>query len=124
MSGCVIWLRATSSGYGVKSRNGRMRYVHRLSWELEHGPIPKGMHVLHHCDTPPCFNFEHLFLGTNHDNQQDSVAKGRHAEVRRTLCPRGHPYDRRDPNAGHRYCRACDTANTRNFRKRKDEDRG
>lgn len=56
---------------------GKLQGVHRISWQLFKGEIPFGLHVLHHCDTPPCFNPEHLFLGTNHDNILDSTRKGR-----------------------------------------------
>ena len=33
--------------------------------------------ILHRCDTPLCFNPEHLFEGTDGDNIQDCLAKGR-----------------------------------------------
>jgi hypothetical protein len=47
-------------------------------WELCHGPIPDGLQVLHKCDVRLCANPDHLFLGTNQDNVNDKVAKGRH----------------------------------------------
>ena len=50
----------------------------------ERGPIPEGLNVLHRCDSPPCRNIDHLFLGTDADNMVDKVAKGRH--------PRGERY--------------------------------
>ena len=72
-------------GYGVIGRgrkDGKSRLAHRVSWELENGPIPEGMCVLHHCDNPGCVNPSHLFLGTNMDNTQDMISKGREADRR------------------------------------------
>lgn len=76
-SGCWPWTWATSHGYGRLRVFGRPMYAHRLAYLLAHGPIPVGMLVCHHCDNPPCVNPAHLFLGTDSDNQQDKVAKGR-----------------------------------------------
>jgi HNH endonuclease len=46
-------------------------------WEQVNGPIPEGMVVMHLCDNPPCYRYDHLRLGTNADNMADMVAKGR-----------------------------------------------
>jgi hypothetical protein len=35
------------------------------------------MLVLHRCDHPSCVNPKHLFLGTDKDNSDDKMAKGR-----------------------------------------------
>lgn len=51
--------------------------AHRLVWEVEIGPIPKGMMVCHECDNTRCVNIECLFLGTALDNMLDKVAKNR-----------------------------------------------
>ena len=78
-SGCLEWSGSISArGYGQTKWNYRYYSVHRLSWELENGPIPDGMLVCHKCDNPKCFEVTHLCLGTHADNRQDCVAKGRH----------------------------------------------
>ena len=77
-SGCWEWIGCKDgSGYGLISLNGKMVKTHRLAWELTYGSIPNGLFVCHHCDNPACINPEHLFLGTNKDNMQDKIKKGR-----------------------------------------------
>lgn len=90
---CIEWEKSRNTqGYGKKwVGNGKTELVHRLAWEEEHGPIPKGLWVLHKCDNPPCFNVDHLFLGNHSRNLRDSFIKGLHV-----------PYDRngdRNPRA-------------------------
>lgn len=76
---CIPWAGAKSKkGYGVLRVNGKPQYAHRVSWTIFRGPIPNEMHVLHHCDNPPCIRPSHLFLGDDLANQRDSIAKGRH----------------------------------------------
>lgn len=83
---CYAWTASTrNKGYGAFSytdETGRLiqERAHRIAWTLAHGPIPKGLRVLHHCDYPPCSNEAHLFLGTNQDNVDDMMAKGRHVK--------------------------------------------
>jgi len=75
---CWIWKGPTvTAGYGKISYFGKLIGAHRVSWLMSKGDIPKGMHVLHRCDNPPCVNPDHLFLGTNRDNIYDRNRKGR-----------------------------------------------
>lgn len=75
---CWVWLGGRDwKGYGRIRVGGPTVGTHRLSWEIHHGPIPRGLWVLHHCDNPPCLRPDHLFLGTQADNTADMVSKGR-----------------------------------------------
>lgn len=76
--GCWLWTAlADEHGYGLRHWQGRRQKAHRISWQLANGPIPDGLHVLHHCDTPGCVNPGHLYLGTHADNMRDMAARGR-----------------------------------------------
>ena len=79
LGACICWTRGSIVGYGCTVHERKIHLVHRLAWDLVHGPVPDGLCVLHKCDNPPCFNPDHLFLGTHADNIADKVAKGRQA---------------------------------------------
>lgn len=75
---CWEWTGAhTQEGQGQIRVSGATKLVTRIVWELTNGPIPPGLFVCHHCDNPSCVRPDHLFLGTQTDNMQDAVAKGR-----------------------------------------------
>lgn len=75
-SGCWIFLGCWSrTGYGRCSGEGGL--AHRFFYASLVKEIPPGMYVCHKCDTPPCVNPSHLFLGTQDDNMRDCSNKGR-----------------------------------------------
>jgi len=77
-TGCWYWLgHKTFYGYGHFRIGDKTLRAHRVSWMLHHGPIPEGMCICHHCDKRFCVNLDHLFCGTQEDNMQDAVLKGR-----------------------------------------------
>lgn len=77
---CWVWRGCkTIWGYG-KIRLVRPRRTvsaHRFSWQISSGEIPSGLLVLHKCDNRVCVRPDHLFLGTQKDNIQDCIKKGR-----------------------------------------------
>lgn len=77
-AGCHIYAgNHRKKGYGVIHSTHRKYATHRVAWIIANGAIPDGMCVMHKCDTPSCCNPEHLRLGSNQDNIDDAVAKGR-----------------------------------------------
>jgi hypothetical protein len=67
---CWPWTGPKSGGYGI-------RHAHRSAWAFVHGPIPKGMFVLHSCDVKSCCNPAHLHLGTHAENMREAAERGR-----------------------------------------------
>jgi hypothetical protein len=69
---------------GIKYRYFCIKFekflAHRWSYEHFIGPIGD-KHVLHKCDNTICVRPDHLFLGTNSDNMQDMLRKGRHRVI-------------------------------------------
>lgn len=77
---CWLWTGALDSwGYGNIRIEGKNQKASRVSYRMHKGDIPAGKLVLHTCDRPACVNPDHLWLGTNTDNMQDMVKKGRNS---------------------------------------------
>lgn len=115
-SGCFLWIGAVDrKGYGLVRRGHVNWRAHRLSWTLANGPIPAGMLVCHHCDTPSCVNPQHLFIGTHTDNEADKRKKGRHTKNLQPRCRCGREMlgVRTCSGRPHRYCRPCNTEKKR-----------
>lgn len=89
-SGCWIW--ANKDGKPIKTTgnfrfNGSIQLAYRASYQIYIGDIPAKMCVCHSCDNPSCVNPFHLWLGTQSENLQDMLRKGRgtaykHGEIR------------------------------------------
>lgn len=79
--GCLLWTGyKNKGGYGRIMWRGKMKFVHRIIWEIANGrSIKEGMYILHSCDNPTCCNPAHLREGTNQDNSSDMVHRNRQA---------------------------------------------
>lgn len=110
-NGCWNWKGSkNSNGYGEAHYQDKRILAHRLAAHLWlRMPLADKRFVLHRCDNPACFNPKHLFFGTQSDNMQDCAKKLRHGMLRRTHCPKGHPYNEQNTHLyqGRRFCRTC-----------------
>jgi hypothetical protein len=77
-NGCWIWARKQYSKrpkFPIWEKN---IYATHFSWLYHIGEIPADKHLCHYCDVETCVNFMHLWLGTNEQNVQDKMTKGRY----------------------------------------------
>ena len=76
-----MWTGAHQMGkfpYGQVKLRDFLGFAHRVSWEITNRcEVPDGKLVLHRCDRPACVEPGHLFIGTDRDNAQDALSKGR-----------------------------------------------
>ena len=107
---CWLWTGALRSGkYGHFGVNGKSVCAYRFSYELKHGPIPRGHQMDHLCVNPPCVNPDHVEPVTQRTNLLRSrgfVAQ----KAKQTHCRRGHEYNEANTHRranGTRQCRAC-----------------
>lgn len=122
MSECMLWdCSVDGAGYPRFFEAGKHIQVMRRFFEEKLGRrLLRSEHVCHTCDVPQCVNPDHVWLGNARENLRDMVAKGRHAEQKRTLCRRGHPLDglKMNNRSGNkvRYCKTCDSRRKRHGR--------
>lgn len=85
---CIEYPKVGNDGYGcIQNKNDGKNIhvrVHRLVYQIANNCVlNRDELVLHKCDNPPCCNPRHLFVGTNQDNIDDMVSKGRQAKGRK-----------------------------------------
>jgi len=96
-TGCWEYEGKNSVGYGQITIDGEFHYVHRISAILFLGYNPiysELLHVLHHCHNPCCWNFNHLYIGTNDENIADrmNANRSRNQNTDSTHCKHGHEF--------------------------------
>ncbi len=85
-SGCWQWTGGKDNdGYGMFWLRGTNVHASRASYEIYTAPVPRSKQVCHRCDNPGCVNPDHLFLGTQKENVQDSIRKGRRIRNRKII---------------------------------------
>lgn len=89
---CWPWKGARNVwGYGTFRFREHNTQAHRVSWFMQHGVMP-ALDLLHSCDNPRCVNPAHLRPGTDQDNMDEKMAKGRHRHGASPLSELLHPH--------------------------------
>lgn len=86
--GCWGWKASINHrGYGTMRFKNKKMNAHRVSWIIHTDIDPKDKNVCHSCDNRLCCNPKHLFLGTQQDNINDMMRKGRKKPLKGEKCP-------------------------------------
>lgn len=113
---CWVYNNIRTEGYGGIKISGKSYSVHRVSAYLFLGmnlydeklqPNHKDI-----CKSRACWNPDHLYIGTQFQNAQDTRRLGRYHNQKKTHCKRGHTLDgyTRGPSTNnriYRYCKIC-----------------
>jgi hypothetical protein len=112
--GCLISRYSTGShGYAQAWDGQTVVLAHRLVWEWNHGPIPKGMTIDHLCHNRKCIEITHLRQITNLDNARRNGPGDWPLDGQ---CKHGHGLEHWKPKGPDRrkgYCAACQNRYTR-----------
>lgn len=105
-TGCWVWRKPNKHlGYGSIGIDGIRQYVHRISYLLFNGAIPKGKEIDHLCRNRACINPTHLEVVTHKENGLRGISPPA-INARKQLCSNGHPFSKTD-SRGYRICNIC-----------------
>lgn len=119
---CWRWMSGYFEvGYGAFYLDGNNRGAHRVAKAIDlNVPLSEIKYACHTCDNRWCVNPKHIFNGTQQDNVDDMMSKGRQVKpfAERDHCSKGHVYDdvgfwvrKRNTKYGileSRVCKKCD----------------
>lgn len=121
-SGCWLWTGSLNKwGYGqlyagtVDGKRLPPLLAHRLSYQINVGPIPEGLDVDHVCRVRSCVSPLHLEPVTRRTNLIRGVGFVS-VNAKKTQCVNGHPFDALNTaitKNGWRRCKACNRENAR-----------
>ena len=134
MSPCRESTSLTDRGYGYRRVDGKRWRTHRwVVAQIDGEEAIEGKVVMHLCNNPSCYRYDHLKIGTQSENIKQAYDEGRRpksapwlaaAHRDKTHCVQGHEYTEENtyikPN-GARSCKTCKRASTNACRARKKE---
>ena len=119
---CWPWKGATDKrGYGRFGLDRRHSsfLAHVFAYDIVNGPIPKGLELDHLCRNHSCVNPAHLEAVTHRENIRRGDMRSNNANIRKSNCPKGHPYEGHNVlrYSGERRCRICKNEQQRMLRR-------
>lgn len=119
---CWLWTGSLQEGYGrLKLVGGKVARAHRVSYELENGPIAEGMVIDHLCRNRACVNPSHLEAVSDRVN----IQRGTLGYHNRAKCKYGHDVSQPEQvytdRKGWRNCRECRRIWRKEWRERNEE---
>jgi hypothetical protein len=114
-AGCWVWTAfVDKKGYGRINVGGKIKFVHRVVYEMLKGTVPQKHDIDHLCRNPSCCNPEHLEGVTRQTNVQRGLRGNMNPQKYITQCKNGHMFTEdntymRDNKNGtfNRMCKAC-----------------
>lgn len=99
---------------------GRMEYPHRISlFIFKDFNLDDNRFQANHkreCPYSLCCHPDCLYVGTQKENIQDSIALGHNKELKKTNCSNCGENYKISPTTGHRYCQRCKNNRRKNWR--------
>lgn len=119
---CLLWRGSKNSfGYGILRKRASIAtgttMVHRATYQLIFGSVPKRLDVDHLCHVRLCCNPFHGEPVTRRENTLRGVGMPA-INAAAVACPRGHLYSGTN-NRGDRFCHTCYAETARRSRSRK-----
>jgi hypothetical protein len=114
-SGCWEWQAAKKDGYGVFYHKGKIKFAHRVSYDVKFGLV-ENLVIDHLCRNTKCVNPQHLEQVTNAEN----VKRGMYG-LMQTHCLAGHELNENNlynSKIGKRVCKKCRTISRDKHRKK------
>jgi len=75
---CVLWpYSQMHDGRGMATVDGQKMSTNRAAWLADGRPLTKKQVVRHSCDNSQCVNLRHLLAGTQKENVEDCIRRGR-----------------------------------------------